>query len=142
MIQSLYYKFLDSFLFFGFLLVPLDRNLIHTLHVYAINVNAASCAYARDLIRTNLEREDTQEEVKRIWRTLTIRQRQVAFLIFRGLTYQEIGDKLYLSRRTIRGYARDLMKLFGVRGKLNLRAVLALLPEQYLNIGEDIDSLT
>ena len=142
MIQSLYYKFLDSFLFFGFLLVPLDRNLIHTLHAYAINVNAASSAYARDLIRAHLDRSNNREEVKRVWRTLTIRQRQVAFLIFQGLTYQEIGDKLYLSRRTIRGYARDLMKLFGVRGKLNLRAVMALLPEQYLNIGEDIDSLT
>jgi len=137
MIQSLYYKFLDSFLFFGFLLVPLDRNLIHTLRAHAIHVNAAFSAYARDLIRTNLEREDTQEEVKRVWRTLTNRQRQVAFRIIQGLTYQEIGDKLYLSRRTIRGYARVMMKLFGVRGKLRLRAVLTLLPEEYINAGQD-----
>ena len=142
MIQTLYYKFLDSFLFFGFLLVPLDRNLIKSLHAHAINVNAASCAYARDLIRIHLDRNNNQEEVKRIWLSLTLRQRQVAFLIFQGLTYQEIGDKLYLSRRTIRGYSRDLMKLFGVRGKLRLRAVLALLPEEYLNIGEDPESLT
>jgi len=34
------------------------------------------------------------------------------------------------------------MKLFGVRGKLNLRAVLALLPEKYINADEDVDSLT
>ena len=142
MIQSLYYKFLDTFLFFGFLVVRLDRNLLHTLHTRAIHVNAASSAYARDLIRGHLDRSNNREEVKRVWSTLTIRQRQVAFLIFQGLTYQEIGDKLYLSRRTIRGYARDLMKLFGVRGKLNLRAVLALLPEEYLNIREDVDSLT
>ena len=54
-----------------------------------------------------------------------------------GLTYQEIGDKLYLSPRTIRGYARDLMKLVGVHGKLRLRTVLALLPEEYLNAGQD-----
>ncbi|GAG97964.1 unnamed protein product, partial [marine sediment metagenome] len=132
----------DTFLFFGFLVLRLDRNLLHTLHTRAINVNTASSAYARDLIRTNLERENNQEEVKQLWRTLTNRQRQVSFLIFQGLTYQEIGDKLYLSRRTIRGYARDLMKLFGVRGKLNLRAVLALLPEEYLNIRVDVDSLT
>ena len=142
MIHTLFYRFLESFLFFGFLLVPLDRNLIHTLHAHAIHVNTASSAYARDLIRIHLDRSNNREEVKRVWRTLTIRQRQVAFLIFQGFTYQEIGDKLYLSRRTIRGYARDMMKLFGVRGKLNLRAVLALLPEEYLNIGEDVDSLT
>ena len=72
-----------------------------------------------------------------IWRTLTIRQRQVAFLIYQGFTYQEIGDKLYRAPDTIKGYARVMMKLFGVRGKYNLRCILALLPEEYLYAGQD-----
>ena len=142
MIQSLYYRFLDSFLFFGFLVVRLDRNLLHTLHTRAIHVNAASSAYVRDLIRTNLERDNTQEEVKRVWRTLTDRQLQVALLVSKNLTYTEIGNKLYLSPHTARSHARALMKLFGVRSKRNLRGMLALLPEEYLNIGEDPESLS
>ena len=142
MIQILYFKFLDSFLFFGFLLVPLDRNLINSLHAHAINVNAASSAYARDLIRTNLEREDTQEEVKQVWRTLTTRQRQVALLISHNFTYAQIGKKMCLSPHTIRVHARAIMCLYGVHRKRQLRGKLALLPERFFDIVQDVDSLS
>lgn len=141
MIQTLYYKFLDSFLFFGFLLVPLDRKLIKSLHAHAINVNAASTAYALDLIRTNLERDDNQEEIKRVWRTLTYRQRQVALLISQNFTYPQMGKKLYLSPHTVRVHARAIMSFYGVHSKRHLNRKLALLPDHFYAIVQDIDSL-
>jgi DNA-binding NarL/FixJ family response regulator len=141
MVQTLYYKFLDSFLFLGFLLVPLDRNLIKSLHAHAINVNAASSAYARDLIKTNLEQENTQEEIKRVWRTLTNRQRQVALLISQNFTYAQMGKQLYLSPHTVRVHARALMDVYGVHSKRHLNRKLSHLPDHFYTIVQDIDSL-
>jgi DNA-binding NarL/FixJ family response regulator len=140
MIQTLFYRLLDSFLHFGFLLLPLDRDLIQTLQARAINANASCSAYVCDLIRSHLDHENKGEDAMQIWRTLTLRQRQVAFLIYQGFTYQEIGDKLDRAPDTIKGNARDMMKLFGVRGKRNFRGLLALLPEEYLNAVQDYET--
>ena len=137
MIQTIFYRLQNTFLYFGFLLVPLDRDLIQILQAYAINDNVSCSAYARDLIRFHLDRDKKREEVMHAWRTLTLRQRQVAFLIYQGLTYQEIGDKHYLTADTISRNARVMMKLFGARDKQNLRCILALLPEEYLNAVQD-----
>ena len=141
MIQTIYYKFLDSFLFFGFLLLPLDRNLIKSLNSHAINVNVASTAYACNLIRTNLEKENTQEEVKRVWRTLTNRQRQVAQFISQNFTYAQMGKQLYISPHTVRVHARALMDVYGDHSKRHLNRNLSHLHEHFYTIVQDIDSL-
>jgi len=141
MIKHLYYKFPDVFLSFGFLLLPLDRKLIKSLRIHAINVDSTPTAYALEQIRTCLERDDTQEEIKQIWRILTYRQRQIALLITQNLTYPEIGKKLYISSSTVRDHARTIRDHFGVPNKHRLRRKLMLLPDQYFDVVKDIDSL-
>ena len=96
--------------------------------------------YVRDLIRFNLIRDNKTEHVIRVWRTLTLRQRYIAFLIYQGLSYQDIGNQLYLAENTISKIARDLMLLFGVHGKDNFRVLLSLLPDEYLHSVQDYET--
>ncbi|AXG69730.1 transcriptional regulatory protein DegU [Kordia sp. SMS9] len=51
---------------------------------------------------------------------LTARETEVLQLIAEGFTTQEIGDKLFLSKRTIEGHRKNLISKLGVRNTASL----------------------
>lgn len=51
---------------------------------------------------------------------LTAREMEVLQLIAEGLTTQEIGEKLFLSKRTIEGHRKNLISKLGVRNTASL----------------------
>lgn len=51
---------------------------------------------------------------------LTPRQRQIALCIVDGLSYQEIGDKLFISIDTVRTHIKKIYKLLDVNSKTEL----------------------
>jgi DNA-binding NarL/FixJ family response regulator len=53
---------------------------------------------------------------------LTPRQRQVAELVSRGLTNQQIAERLTISPETVRTHVRQVLRLLGLRRKSDLVA--------------------
>jgi DNA-binding CsgD family transcriptional regulator len=68
----------------------------------------------------------TQE---REWVSLTSQQREIALLAASGLTNKEIGEKLYLSHRTVAGHLHRIFPILGISTRAALRDALSDLSE-------------
>jgi NarL family two-component system response regulator LiaR len=57
---------------------------------------------------------------------LTERQREIATLVSEGLTEQEIADRLFLSRLTVRNHKQTIYRKLGVNNAVGMtRALIA-----------------
>jgi DNA-binding CsgD family transcriptional regulator len=56
------------------------------------------------------------------WEALTPTERQVADLILDGLTYREIGERQWISKRTVETHARHIFAKLGVANRRELAA--------------------
>jgi DNA-binding CsgD family transcriptional regulator len=73
---------------------------------------------------------DPPERVRRRWRSLTMRQQQVAALVGLNYTYQQIADSLYITRHTARTHTRNALRKLHLKNKAELRQALLILEEQ------------
>lgn len=79
------------------------------------------------------------ERVRRRWRSLTMRQQQVAALVGLNYTYQQIGESLCISPHTARTHTRNVLHKLRLSNKEELRQVLLILEEQeVINLQEYI----
>jgi DNA-binding CsgD family transcriptional regulator len=53
---------------------------------------------------------------------LDLHPRQIEFLrlVVEDITYQEIADRMFVSKRTVDGYAEDLLFQFNLRSRIGL----------------------
>jgi DNA-binding NarL/FixJ family response regulator len=61
------------------------------------------------------------------WQMLTKREKDVALLVARGLSYSQIGRALFLSPETIKAHVYRIARKFGVNSKIELRIRLLAL---------------
>lgn len=54
------------------------------------------------------------------FKVLSDREFQIALMVARGMESQEIADRLFLSKKTIHGYHRDLLKKLGMVSNVDL----------------------
>jgi DNA-binding CsgD family transcriptional regulator len=85
----------------------------------------------RTIKKNRQEYRDKQEMINQRFRTakfeeisllykLTKREIEIALLLRQGLTYQAIGDKLFISRKTVNNHIQNLYDKIGVSNKLEL----------------------
>jgi DNA-binding CsgD family transcriptional regulator len=60
------------------------------------------------------------------WRSLTTAELRVAELVSQGLTYRAIGERLYVSRRTVETHVAHVFVKLGVRSKAELASAYVL----------------
>jgi DNA-binding CsgD family transcriptional regulator len=58
------------------------------------------------------------------WDALTESERRVVDLVGEGLTYREIGERLFISRRTVESHVARAFRKLGVNSRAELAAVL------------------
>ena len=58
------------------------------------------------------------------WDALTDSERRVVDLVGEGLTYREIGERLFISRRTVETHVARAFRKLGVRSRAELAAAL------------------
>jgi DNA-binding CsgD family transcriptional regulator len=58
------------------------------------------------------------------WGALTDSERRVVDLVGEGLTYREIGERLFISRRTVETHVARAFRKVGVRSRAELAAAL------------------
>jgi two-component system response regulator NreC len=72
------------------------------------------------MLDDTLARPLTDQSDQKINLDLSARERNVLTLIADGDTSQRMSEKMYLSKRTVEGYRKDLMKKFGVANTAEL----------------------
>lgn len=70
--------------------------------------------------RSNLQKKDN-EKAKRL---LTAREYDIALEVTKGLTYQEIADKKFVSHSTVKTHLYNIYKKLGVRNKVELSELI------------------
>jgi non-specific serine/threonine protein kinase len=53
---------------------------------------------------------------------LTRREREVAYLVARGLTNRQISEELFISERTVHAHVRKILKKLGLRSRAQIAA--------------------
>lgn len=112
-------KFLQELLeigVYGFLLKNIDKNKLYK----AIEaVSAGHNYFSEELLMffTNKYLKDKKKENQVV---LTKREMEVLELISEGLTDKEIGEKLFISERTVNGHRANLIAKTGSKNTVNL----------------------
>lgn len=79
---------------------------------------------AQALLARGLDRAALQKQAAQALHTLTPRQQEVAWLIARGLTNQQIAEALVVSRETIKTHVSNVLNKFAASSKAELRVLL------------------
>ncbi len=99
-----------------------------SLHSLAENQQRTEEELVSDLIYKALSHRtveiETGKDLLHRWETLTPREEQVAVLVCRGFTNQQIAVRLGLSRSTIKVYVRQSLGKLGFHSKHELRTTL------------------
>ena len=77
-----------------------------------------------DLLQDGLKQYDLRQETERCWASLSERQKQVARLIYIGLTNRQAADELYVSPDTIKSHMRVILFKFDLHSRSELRSRL------------------
>ena len=83
--------------------------------------------FTSDLVAAGLKQYLLRENLKPKWRSLTPREKDVARLIHKGFTNDQIAKRLSLSPETIKTHVANILLKFGVKRKSDLRHMLDVL---------------
>jgi DNA-binding CsgD family transcriptional regulator len=107
------------------------RDAVHLLREALEIWENAGAAYDADRVRGRLrdagaapgKRGPRRRELDG-WEALTDSERRVVDLVGEGLTYREIGERLFISRRTVETHVARAFRKLGVRSRAELAAAL------------------
>ena len=83
--------------------------------------------FTSDLLAAGLNQYYSRKKLLPKWESLSAREKDVARLIHKGLTNDEIARQLFLSRDTIKTHVRNILRKFNVKSKAELRHILGVL---------------
>ena len=110
---------------FGQRSFDLDQELIQALRVLAEREQLPAEDLAVDLLTTAIDQKHASQELIQRWRTLSLRQQQVAALACLDLTNRQIAARLMISPETVKTHLRHAQYKFDVHSKAELRALLS-----------------
>lgn len=106
-------------------LVHIRPELLTAVTQIAAQENLPVGAVVNDLLRFALAERREAHAALVTWQDLTDREKEVAVLIWLGLTNQEIAQRLVLSPNTIKTHIRHILAKFNLNSKEELRRELA-----------------
>jgi len=105
-------------------LVPIHPDLLTAVTEIAAQDDSSVGVVVNDLLSFALaERQSSHASLER-WYQLTQREREVAALVWFGLTNKEIAERMVISVHTVKAHMRHILAKFGVHSKEELRNAL------------------
>jgi len=83
--------------------------------------------FTSDLLAAGLNEYYSRKKLLPKWASLSAREKDVARLIYKGLTNDQIAKHLFLSRDTIKTHVRNILRKFSVKSKAELRHILGVM---------------
>ncbi len=108
-------------------LVQIRPELLTAVQKIAAQENRPVGAVVNDLLQFALAERREAHATLTTWQELTAREREVAVLIWLGMTNAEIAGRLVLSPNTIKTHIRHILAKFNLSSKEELRLELATL---------------
>ena len=108
-------------------LVHIRPELLTAVQKIAAQENRPVGAVVNDLLQFALAERREAHAALITWQELTSREKEVAVLIWLGLTNPEIAARLVLSPNTIKTHIRHILAKFNLSSKEELRLELATL---------------
>jgi DNA-binding NarL/FixJ family response regulator len=108
----------------GSLRIEIDPRLAGRLRRAARARGQSPQRLARGLLDRGLEKAALQAQAGRALSALTPRQQQVAWLIARGYTNQQMAQELVISPETVKTHVRNVLEKFHAGSKAELRVQL------------------
>ncbi len=105
-------------------LIPIHPDLLAALTEIAVQDNSSVHVVVNDLLGFALAERQSSHASLEIWYQLTQREREVAALVWFGLTNKEIAARMVISVHTVKAHMRNVLAKFGVRSKEELRNAL------------------
>ena len=102
----------------------LSESLQVTLSKLAQHEGRPEQEFTSDLVAAGLKQYILREKLKPKWQSLTPREKDVARLIHKGLTNDQIAKRLSLSPETIKTHVANVLSKFGIKRKSELRHML------------------
>lgn len=100
----------------GFLLKNVTKSTIEDAILSAIKGNHYYSGEMVAMLTNNFLHPQNKEELIK----LTIREQEILFLICKGMQNSEIGEKLFISKRTVDGYRASMMSKIDVKNTASL----------------------
>jgi len=108
-------------------LVQIRPELLTAVQKIAIQENLPVGSVVNDLLQFALAERREAHATLTVWQELTAREKEVAVLIWLGLTNPEIAERLVLSPNTVKTHIRHILAKFSLSSKEELRLELATL---------------
>ena len=103
----------------------LDLRLIRSIEDLAEHEQRPEEEVAADLLAIALAQRQQAEENLHRWRSLSLREQEVAALVALGYTNREIGERLVISPETVKSHIQNILRKFGLTRKHQIRSALA-----------------
>ncbi len=94
------------------------KRAAHTALVEAIHAIQAGKLFIDRSLRVDAERAPST--MRKAPENLTVREREVLVLLARGLTYNEVGNRLHIGARTVETHRRKLAEKLGLETRADL----------------------
>lgn len=106
-------------------LIQLRPDLFHAVEKIALRDGLTIGQAANDLIRFALYEDQLAENSLETWHQLTQREREIAALIWLGLTNPQIAERLSISPNTVKTHIKNVLAKFNIRSKKRLQDLLS-----------------
>jgi DNA-binding CsgD family transcriptional regulator len=83
------------------------------------------------LLVAGLQKYYSRMEVMSKWESLSPRQKEVAILIEKGMTNEEIAKRLSISNETIKTHVANILRKFSVNEKSEVRHMLRVMKKNH-----------
>lgn len=97
------------------------EELVNTIYAVNKGENYISNSISNTLIIDYLNKEKEAEKISNNKNTISEREKEILILITEGLPYKQIGDKLFISTKTVEKHKRNILN------KLNLTSTADLI---------------
>jgi len=105
----------------------LSESLQVTLSKFAQHAGRPDDEFTSDMVAAGLKQYILREKMKQKWQSLTPREKDVARLIHKGMTNEQIAKRLLISPETVKTHVANILSKFEVRKKSDLRHMLGVL---------------
>jgi DNA-binding CsgD family transcriptional regulator len=104
--------------------VPIRSDLFLAVTEIAAQDESSVDVVVNDLLSFALAERQSSHASLEIWYQLTQREREVAVLVWFGLTNKEIAERMVISIHTVKAHMRNILAKLSVHSKEELRQAL------------------
>lgn len=104
---------------------PIRPDLLDAIYEVARQDGCSPSKAINDLLSFALAERQSSSASLAMWQQLTPREKEVAALVWLGLTNPEIAAQMVISPYTVKAHMRNILAKFNVHSKEELRGILS-----------------